>query len=74
MIIPLIVACLHGASIFGVGARNLDRSNDFLHPMAAVVVTFAGAVVALLRIWELATAGWTYEMPHSTLRIKDKSI
>jgi len=56
MISPFVVACLHGASIDSVGARNLDRSNDFFNPMAAVVATFAGAVVAF-RFWELATAG-----------------
>jgi len=57
MIFPFVVACLHGASILGVGARNLNRSNDFFDPMAAVVVTFTRAVVAFLRSWELATAG-----------------
>jgi len=57
MIFPFIVACLHGASIPGVGARNLDRFNDFFNPVAAVGATFTGAVVAFLWFLELATAG-----------------
>jgi len=57
MTCPFIVACLHGASILGVGARNLDRFNDFFNPVAAVVVAFTGAVVTFLMFLELAMAG-----------------
>lgn len=60
--------------MLGVGARNLDRSNYFFNPVAAVVVTFTGAIVALLKFLELATAGRTNEMSHSTLWIRNKSV
>jgi hypothetical protein len=52
-----VVAGLHGAAIPGVGARNLHRSEDFFHGVAAVVVAFAGAGVAFLPVWELGKAG-----------------
>ena len=57
VLLLLVVAGLHGAAIPGVGARNLHRSKDFIHGVAAVVVAFAGAGVAFLPVWELGEAG-----------------
>jgi hypothetical protein len=70
MICSLEVMCLDGATVHGIGARDLDRLQDFLEHDAALIAASNGAHVSPVLGPELAMAGHTNHMPSGALYVK----
>lgn len=57
VLLNLVVVRLGGAPVCGVGARDVERLQDFVKCIAAVVPAGVGARVALVLVREVAVAG-----------------
>lgn len=74
MFLSLEVTRLDGATVYGVGARGMDRLQDVVDRYATVVASGGGTSVALVLVLELVVARRTYHMPNRTLHCITKQM